>query len=157
MKLELSTWSIIKTILILIGLFVLWQIRDIFGLLFIVIILVAALSPAVDWLVSRDVSRVWSATILVGGIVAILSLLVALVVPTLVTQLQQFLTIQLPGLVTQLTPVYQSFNHGQQLSSDVVTQLQGLTGKIFTGILSIFGSLLSIFTVLILMWKNINK
>lgn len=149
-QLELSTWSIVKTFLILGAAYILWQIFDILGLLFVVFILVAALAPTIRWFVKKGLPRVLAVTIVMLLILVGLVALLALVVPALVIQLQLFLTDQFPGLVTILAPYYESLTEGREILSQIVDQLQNLSGNVLTGIASIFGGLVSALTVLVL-------
>lgn len=149
-QLELSTWSIVKVLFVLVAAYILWQILDIVGLLFVVFILVAALAPTIEWFVKIGVPRVLAVTIVMLLILVGLVAILALVIPELVFQLQVFLTDQFPGLVTTLAPYYESLTEGREILSQLVSQLQNLSGNVLTGIASIFGGLVSALTVLVL-------
>lgn len=150
MKLDISTWSIVKTLLILISAWVLWQIRDILVLLFLVMILVAALRPTVDWFVARRIPRIAAVTsimlIIIGGFLVLLSI----IIPAIVEQLQFFIFNELPTLIERYSPFYESVTQGQKLLDDVLQQLQQLSGNIVDGVISLFGGLVSALTVLAL-------
>ena len=149
-KFELSTWSIVKTIVILLSFWLLWEIRTIVVLLFIVFILVATLAPAVDWFQNQRVPRPLGVSLVMLAVLISLSLMLAAIVPALVHQLQLFVVEQFPALVDRLTPYYQSITEGRELLVDAVRQLQKLSGGLILGIANLFGGLLSAITVLVL-------
>lgn len=150
MKVEISTWSVIKILLILLGLWLLWEIRDILVLLFVVIILVAGLRPIVAWFVARGIPRLAAVSGLtlmtVGGFLVILSL----IIPAIITQLQIFVFSEFPIILQKISPYYESITQGRQLLNELINQLQAVSGNIVTGVVSIFGGLVSALTVLVL-------
>ncbi|MEK7460663.1 MAG: AI-2E family transporter [Patescibacteria group bacterium] len=147
---EISTWSIVKTILVLVAFWLLWQIRDILALLFVVVILVAGLRPMVQWFVSRRVHRVAAVSIIMLLIVGLMILLLSLVIPAIIEQLQFFILQQLPDIVRHLSPYYESITQGRQLLTELVNQLQKVSGNVVAGVISVFGGLVSALTVLAL-------
>ncbi|MBI4175263.1 AI-2E family transporter [Candidatus Berkelbacteria bacterium] len=149
-KFEISTWSIVKTILVLLGFWLLWQIQGIVVLLFVVFILVATLGSTVDWLTAHRLPRAGAASLVIVGLILALSLVLAAVIPALIHQLQTFAADQFPALVERLTPYYQSITEGRELLVDLVRQLQKLSGGLLLGVANIFGGLFSAITVLVL-------
>lgn len=150
MRLELSTWSIVKVVLVLLGFWVLFQIGQVLEILFVVLILVAALGPAVQtlrkWQVPRTVAvTVVTLALLLGG-----GAVLALIIPALVHELQVFIGAQFPALVDRITPYYETVARGESLLVDLVSQLQKLSGNIASGIITIFGGVISALTVLAL-------
>ena len=147
---EISTWSVIKTLLILIAFWLLWQIRDILALLFVVIILVAGLRSSVQWFVDRRVHRAVAVSMIMLFIIGVAILLLSLILPAIIDQLQFFILHQLPDIIGRLSPYYESITQGRALLSELVSQLQKVSGNVVTGVISLFGGLLSALTVLAL-------
>lgn len=147
---EISTWTIVKTLFILIAFWLLWQIRDILALLVVVLILVAGLRPSIEWFVTRRVHRVAAVSIIMLLIVGAITLILSLILPAIIDQLQYFILQEFPGIVRRLSPYYESITQGRELLTEIVGQLQKVSGNVFSGVISIFGGLLSALTVLAL-------
>ena len=56
-KMEISTGSILRVVIILLGVWILYLIRDIVAVFFVSLILTAAIDPGVDWLHRRKIPR----------------------------------------------------------------------------------------------------
>ena len=56
-KVEISTSIVLKTIVILVGLWFLFLVRDIIILVFIAVIIAASIDPGVDWLQRKKIPR----------------------------------------------------------------------------------------------------
>jgi len=54
-KINISTWSIIKIFLVLLSFYFLWNIINILVMLFVVLIIVSALSPLVEFLEKKHI------------------------------------------------------------------------------------------------------
>lgn len=149
---EISFFSIIKVVIILLGLVFLWQIRDILLLLFIVLVIVAALSPVVDkW--STKMNRIIAVTLIYIIMIAIISGIGAIVFPPLVEQIQQ-LAEKLPDYLYKIFPDFGSWR-------EIITSSQaGLTKtaqeisqfglKLYSATLGFFDGLIAVFTIIIL-------
>lgn len=149
-KFELSTWSIIKTLFVLVGFWLVWQIREILVLLFLVIVLVSALRPIVHWFVQQGVPRVAAVTILTLLIIGGFLLILSLIVPAVIDQLQELILVRFPGLINQLSPYYASLTQGKTLLNDLASQLQHVSGNLLSGVISFFGGLVSAITIVVI-------
>jgi len=56
-RIEITTWTILKAVLILIGLFLLWELRAVSFMFFFAFILYSTFNPVVDWFEKRKVPR----------------------------------------------------------------------------------------------------
>ena len=151
-KVEISLSSYLKLLLVVLGVFFLWQIRDVVIILFIVFVLVKALEPIIKWMMSRGIPRVPSLVLiyvlLVGGLIAALSM----VIPPLVSQLQ-LLAANVPLLIAKVRPMYNSIPTSIDLQQFIVTltnQLGTLTGDVVTVATRLFGGIVSLLTVFVL-------
>lgn len=88
-RLDITFSSWLRLLVVVAAVFFLFYVRDIIVLLFIVLILVAGLSPTVDrW--AKYLTRAGSVTMVFLLIVAILALVSTLILPPLVQQMQEF-------------------------------------------------------------------
>lgn len=149
-KIDISWSTILKVLLVVLGLQFLSKIQDILLLLFVVLILVTALSPVVDKLVKQLVIPRWLAvTIIFGGVAIALILMVWLILPLMVKQVLELLD----------QPQIKSLIGGSE-SSTFVEELQFISDKIpgvgqgssglFSFLTTIFGGVVSVFTVFVL-------
>jgi predicted PurR-regulated permease PerM len=100
-RIDISTSTMIRFILVLLGLWLLYVTRDILVLLFIVIIIVAALSPTVDrW--AKYLSRPGAVVAIFLLVFAIITLIFSLLIPPFVDQLRDF-SLNLPLYADQLS------------------------------------------------------
>ena len=151
-KVEISFTSYLKLLLIVLGVYLLWLVKDVVIILFVTFVLFQALDPVVKWLSSRGVPRIASVTLIyVFLIVAIIAVL-SLILPPLVTQLQ-LLALNLPMLISKVRPFYNSLPASvnlQQLLINATDQLGGFTGDIVTIASRFFGGVVSVVTVFVL-------
>lgn len=89
-KIEISTSTILKTILILLGLVFLFMVRDIVMLLFIAVIIVAAIDPAVDSMQKKKIPRPIGTLIIYIILLSLVALSVSFLIPPMAKQLHEF-------------------------------------------------------------------
>ncbi len=89
---DISSWTIIKVILFILLTVLLYYIKNVLLMLFVVMILVAAMSPTVEWLQKRKIPKLLSVIIVFLILLLFLGLLAFIVFPPLLGQLQQFAT-----------------------------------------------------------------
>ena len=100
-RIDITTSTMIRFILVLLGLWLLFVTRDILVLLFVVIIIVAALSPTVDrW--ARYLTRPGAVVAIFLLVFAVLTLIFSLIIPPFVDQLRDF-SLNLPLYADQLS------------------------------------------------------
>ncbi len=152
-KIDISTSTLIRFIVILLSLGFIYVIRDVLVLLFLVIIIVASLSPTVDrWakLITRP-GAVISVFVLLALALVGVSLIV---IPPLVDQIQQFAQ-NLPGLVESYSKSDSSYLKTaadviQNNLSSVTSSLSNLGGTLFSKTLGVVSGIVAAFTVLVL-------
>ena len=89
-KIEISTSTILKTILILLALVFLFIVRDILMLLFIAVIIVAAIDPAVDFLQRKKIPRPLGTLLIYIILLSIIALAISFLIPPMAKQLNEF-------------------------------------------------------------------
>ncbi len=152
---DLSTLSILKIILILLAVGFLFLIRDVLLLVFVALVLAAAIDPSITALERRGIPRGAGIAIIYLGILAIISLIVVLFVPLIVDQLTQF-TKAFPNLYEKGLSVFQQFQDNSTFDSfrsaleNLAQGLSNLTQGIFSQVFGFFGGLFSFIGVLVL-------
>ncbi len=89
-KIEISTTTIFRTILILLALVFLYMVRDIVLLLFIAVIIAAALDPAVNFLQKKKIPRAAGALLIYLILFSIVAFVISFLIPPLGTQIRDF-------------------------------------------------------------------
>jgi len=151
-KIEIPTVTIIKVVLVILLLWFLYAVRDVVVLFFIVLVIVAALGPLVDRM-SRHIPRVLAMIILSLTFLTILAAIGYLIIPPVVSQLQQ-LAVNLPYIMDKLGPLYQtlkdSVSHYQEQLLNLSSQVITVTSGIFSTTLGFVEGLIAVITIVIL-------
>lgn len=153
-KIDISTSTLLRFILILVGLWFIYLIRDVLVLLFLVVIIVAGLSPTVErW--SRFITRpgaVISVFVLIFLGVGLISWLIA---PPFVEQLKQF-SANLPTYADQLSSsgktgfINDAFNLIAKNIESLSGQLSNLGETLINRTIGFVNGLVAFLTVLVL-------
>src|SRR5690606_33142266 len=126
-KVDITTSTFIRFLLVLLGAWFLFLIRDVLVLLFLVLIIVSALSPVFDrWI--KFITRQGAVVSVFLLFFIALGAIFGLLVPPLVTQLQEF-TMNLPQYAEQLA---RPDNQGalSQLTSLISTNITEITSRL---------------------------
>lgn len=135
-RVEISYKTIVFSFLFLIGLFVLWELRSLLALFFVCLILTEALNPIVKKLEAKKVSRTLAIIIIYIAILIFLSVAVASIVPSLVSQIN--------GLVNFLPRAIERLDLWGISTTDISSQLrllEGLPAGIAKTTISIFSNI----------------
>lgn len=157
-KIEISHRTIIFTTFFLIFLWFLYQIRQILIALFISVILMAALNPAVDRLTRFKIPRFLAILLLYILIIGVFVLSIAGVVPPLADQTSTLIS-RLPEYSQNLgLPIID-----QKIIADQISQLGSIPANIVKLSISIFSNLLVVLAILVITFyllmerRNLNK
>lgn len=152
-KIEISVKSIIYTILILLGIYFTYQIRDIILFVFIGVMVMAAINPLVAALERLKLGRGLSIAISYILLILIISLFIALVIPPLISQVISIVTqIPIPPDIANLF-IHNSFSLqdlqviANQLTS--VPKIINAIGSAFSGVIIFFSLLVLSFYLLV--------
>lgn len=157
-KIEISYKNIVFTVLFLLGLVVLWQIRTLIVLLFISFVLMEALNPTVTRLEKYRIPRPIGILILYIIILSVISFVVAGIVP--------ILTEQTTGLIQTLPQALKNIKIFGSDAVDLSSQfkiLENIPGGIAKIAISIVSNVVSGFVILFLTFylllekKNFSK
>ncbi len=162
-KVEISHKTIIFTVVFIIGLWILIQIREIIILFFLSLILLSALSKPVEWLNTKKIPRVLSVLIVYIILISIISIVFSIIIPPLISQTTEFIK-KIPQIVENIDN-YLIFHKIplENLSAILSRQIQNITGDIVSITTRIFSSLVIIITLFILAfyllldWKTFLK
>ncbi len=151
-KIDISTGAIIKVAAVFLGLWLIYYIRDIVVLFFVVLVVVAALAPLVDRM-SKHIPRLLSVIILTVIFLGILGAIGFLIIPPVVTEIRS-IAIDLPTIAEKLGPLYQriqsSVGNYQQGLANVSSQLGNITGNVYSTTLGFLAGLVGFVTALVL-------
>lgn len=154
-SIDISTQTIVKILVIVLGLMFVNSIKDVIFLVFISLVLAAAIDPSVTALERRGIPRGFGLAIIYIFLIAMVSLIVVLLIPVVVTQLEQFAR-QVPALYERAFSAFQTVRDTAIVSSlqkalESITQSLGnLTSGFFSRIFGFFGGLFAFFAVLVM-------
>lgn len=144
-KVEISHKTIIFTLILLLGLWVVFLIRDIILQFFIALLLMTILEPLVNKLSKFRVPRALSVLISYLLVIGFVGGMIALIAPVLVTQSASFVE----SLPTYLGKIGITSRISTQVSGNLLTAFGNLPGQFLTLTLSIFSNIFSVLTVLV--------
>lgn len=147
-KIEISTASVIKVILVLLAFYLGYLIRDILALLFIVLILVSAFNPMVDKL-EKPLSRAGAVAVVIAMILAISGVVIWIIIPPLVNQSIQLFQ-NLPGILIKLPFVQDNLDQIKSSLSNLTSELAGFSSSIINFTANVFGFFAEIITGFVL-------
>lgn len=156
---NISTGIVFRTIMILLGLWFLYFIRDIVALVFISIVLVAAMDPVVYRLHRRKVPRTVGVTIVYLCMIAVIGLIVFFLIPPLIQQFKEF-SQKLPYIASSLessirgVDTFFQTQHialtTQELLAQISSQLTTSTADIFSATIGVFSGFVSAIIILVM-------
>ncbi|KKR84820.1 MAG: hypothetical protein UU48_C0002G0145 [Candidatus Uhrbacteria bacterium GW2011_GWF2_41_16] len=155
----ISTWTILRVIFILIGLGILWFLRDVLVILVVALLLAALIDPFADWFAKYRVPRSIAVLMVYIILLGLAALVLVLIIPPLVMEVEQF--------IVNFSSMYETFlksvGHFQAVSiergfgQNIQTSLQALQEgvgrsllQLFSTITGFFGGLATFLIVLVL-------
>jgi predicted PurR-regulated permease PerM len=141
-KIEISHKTIIFTLVLLAGVWMVWQIRDILLFLFIAFIIMSGLRPMVEGLENKKVPRILAVIIVYLGIIGILTLTIASLIPAMIIQSTHLIQ-TLPSVVEKVVP-YGVVNLGE-----FTQQIAPIGQNIIKVTINIFSNFVTIVTILV--------
>lgn len=152
---NISTTTIIKIVLIGLAIWFLAAISEVLVIVFVALVLAAAIDPWITRLERTGMARGWAMAIIFVSAAALISLIVILFVPLVVDQLGKF-TQAFPKLYERVFSLYQ--NNQDSVALDTIQKglqnlnaaLSDVTKGIFSSVFGFFGGLVSVIGVLVL-------
>ncbi|MBU1164931.1 AI-2E family transporter [Patescibacteria group bacterium] len=157
--LDISILSILKIVGVLIALWFLYFIKDILAMLFVAIVLAAAIDPFVTILEKRKIPRGFGVMIIYVILLLIVLMTIAMIIPPMITEISS-LTTSFPKYWEKIIEGYDYVNArsseqaitesvGQSLDS-IQLGLQKASSGIFSFIISLFGGIFSFMLVFVI-------
>src|SRR3989338_617339 len=139
---SISTGTFLKTLLIVLGLWFLWFVRDIVAIIFISILLAALIDPFADWFEKHNVPRGIAVILIYIVLAAVLTLAFVAIIPVMVNQSEQLLgnLAQPDGFLATLFDRLRAYTAQHGFLQD---NLQSTIQSIQDGITSTFSSIFS--------------
>jgi predicted PurR-regulated permease PerM len=136
--LDISTASVLRVVVVLLAIGFLYFIRDIIAIVFVSIIIAAALSPTVDRLTKWRVPRTVSIILIYLLVLSALGGVVYFVLPPMVDQVKQ-LADSLPAYFTAFTDLLQNLQRGSisdllNASQNSLNSLSNFLGQVATNL-----------------------
>ena len=152
-KIDITNSTLFRFILILLGLWFVYYIRDVLVLLFLVLIIVAGLAPTVDrW--AKTITRPGAVISVFLLIFVVVAAIFSLLVPPLIHQMQEF-SLNLPSYAESLSRQGDGFL--PKFSEIIVKNLNELSGSLgnfgqllFSKTIGVISGVVAVLTVLIL-------
>lgn len=148
------SWRTIAKISIAVACFyILYSIRDILIWFIFALTISVLFNPAVSFLQRRKIPRGLAVVFMYVGVFGILSILIYLVVPIFVSEIQAFLE-SFPGYFEKISPPlqglgFQAFESIESFLKVLGSSLEGMADNIFSALFSIFGGVFSALFVII--------
>lgn len=152
---EISTWTVIKIIAILLALVFIYLVKTVIVMVFLAVIIAAAVDAPIDWLVRHKIRRGFAVAIIYILGLSIFGFLIYLIVPTLAVQLKN-LAVNLPeylgGLQDKLQWLGGKFGviNLQDTLTGLGDRLNAAAGDIFVATINIFGGVVSALITLVI-------
>ncbi len=142
-KIEISHRTIVFTVFFLILLWLLWQVRQVILGLFVSVVLMAAINPAIDRMERIKIPRVLSILFIYILILGVLGLIVAGIIPPLIDQTTTFIS-KVPSLIGEIPFI------DKQIFDDQVRQLGSIPANLVKISVSIFTNIIGIFALFVI-------
>lgn len=153
---NISTSTILRLIVILLALLFLYLIRDILMVVFVSVIIAAAINGPVSWLQRHKVPRILGVIFIYLLLLLLLALVVTLIFPPLSSQIRQ-LAVYLPDFLEKVGLSVQEwwgrYNLGgslQEILNRLGSKLNQATSSVFGTIVNLFGGLVSAIIILVI-------
>lgn len=153
---NISTSTIFRTVIILLGLIFLYTIRDILAIIFVALIIAAAVNDPVSWLHRHKIPRLLGVVFIYLLFLSFLSLIITLIFPPLAEQIKQ-LAINFPSIVERVGLSVQDWwgrfqieGNFQSFLGSASERLTQATSSVFNTITGIFGGFFSAIVVLVI-------
>ncbi|MBI5221850.1 MAG: AI-2E family transporter [Candidatus Magasanikbacteria bacterium] len=149
---NISTWSILRVFIILVGVYFLYQIRDVVLIVFAAILFSSMLEKPVDYLHQRKIPRAVSVVLIYLILIALVTFVTWALVPPIVEQIKQ-LGVVFPSYIQKSFSFFNTkfnfidFQALQNFSSSLTT---GTTTNLLNTIVSFFGGFVSTVVVLVM-------
>ncbi|MDD2753205.1 MAG: AI-2E family transporter [Candidatus Portnoybacteria bacterium] len=154
-KIDISTSTIFRSVLIVLGLVFIYLVRDVLLMVFIALIIAAAIDGPVDWMAKHRVRRTLGALMIYLFVAGLLAAFVYWALPLLAGQMKS-LAVSLPDYLNKFgvnVSVFQykfAPGYGQKILENLSSQIYGTTSGIFGTAVNIFGGIFSAIVIVVI-------
>jgi predicted PurR-regulated permease PerM len=158
-NINISTFTLLKMIVLIIVLYFLWLISNIIAVLFVSLIFASAVDPWVDWFQRHKIPRSFGILIIYLATLAIIASVVYLIIPPIIQETAT-LSKDFPHYVEKFNSVFSDFKlyaNQHNLMGGVSNAVESLNNSlknaangIFSTISSVFGGIFSFFLILVI-------
>jgi len=141
---NISTSTIFRTVIILLGLVLLYLIRDILLIVLVAVIIAAAINGPVSWLQKRKVPRLLGVLFIFLIFLLIIAAIITLVLPPLAAQIKQ-LAVHFPEFMEKITLNVQEWYGKYKMEGNLQTLLDKLSSRLNQATSNVFGTIVGIF------------
>lgn len=163
---EISSGTIWRILLIILGVVFIYAIKDILMLFFLALVVVSAATPIVDRLERKKIPRTISTILLFAGLLVVVGYFISLIIPVISHEFAQ-LAKNLPSYLDNITSWFDKINKStsnynfeiktENLLDNFSQQVSNSGGQIFSNTVSFLGSFFSIFIVFSLSFYMLVK
>ena len=156
---DVSYATFVRIIIILAALFLIYLLREIILILFLAVILAAAITPLIEWLSKKKIPRVAGIILIYAVMAGIIALAIGVLVPPMANQIAQ-LQSNLPQYFETLSKFFEKVQTPQikegilgGLQSSVETlgiQLSKAAGGLYQAVANIFTAILTTLIIIVL-------
>ena len=155
-KIDISTGIIFRAILIVLGIWIIFLIRDIVALFFVSLILTAVIDPGVDWLHKRKIPRGVGVMIIYSILFLIIGTAIYFFIPAIISQFNDFYQ-NLPRYIENLSNLssgIKNFTQAHNITLGVQDILNlgsnstSLSEKLFSTTVGVFSGFVSVIIIL---------
>lgn len=140
-NIEISTGTIIRALLIILGLWFLFLIKEIISLLFISLVIVSSIEPAINWMHVRKIPRSLGVILVYILLFSIVGLSISFLIPPLMEQFRD-LYLKLPEYSQRIEQSLQGVKDYFQTQGNIL-DIQNLIGQSNSSFPEISGNLFS--------------
>ncbi len=159
LNISVTTFTIIKVILIFLILYFLFLVKDILAILFVSLILASAVDPWVDWMQKRKIPRGIGVVVIYSVMFMVVSLVIYSIIPPIAKEVGE-LASNFPKILDKIMAGFSAFKaysleHGfldnvKDSLGTISTTLQTAAAGVFSTVTGIFGGIFSFFLVLVI-------
>lgn len=153
---SISTGTFLKAVLIILGLWFVWFIREIVAIFVVAILLASLIDPFADWFSKKRIPRGLAVLIVYAFLSALASIIAIVLVPIVIEQSSQLLA-NVSTESTKLVNIFVEFQARHQFLENFSSglesfqqTLQASTSSLFTTVKGLFGGLIALLIVLVL-------
>jgi predicted PurR-regulated permease PerM len=159
---DISFGTILKTVAVLVGIWLLYAVKDIVLIVLTAVVIASAIEPATKWFVGRRVPRTVAVVILYIAVFTVLGLIIYMFVPTFINETSTLLqnipehigSIEVSSIFSESSVLGSLPLSGEASLVDYVRGLQdslsGYSEGLFRTLSSVFGGLVSLILVTVI-------